>query len=143
MHDAIYSVLVIDRDVEVAEDFGRALLGLPVAVLRAGNWDEGMDFYREFLPQMVLLDSELDDGKAPFHTRFAGDSMLEVVLMTGRRTQEGALSAVARGASDVLTKPLEPSKVRQLVSGFIAHAELRRHTQELDTELLDAYQFQG
>ena len=43
----------------------------------------------------------------------------------------------------MLTKPLEPSKVRQLVSGFIAQAELRRHTQELDTELLDAYQFQG
>jgi len=143
MHDVIYSVLVIDSDIEVAEDFGRALLGLPVAVLRAGNWDEGMDFYREFLPQMVLLDSELDDGEAPFHTRFAGDSMLEVVLMTDRWTHEVTLAAVARGASDVLTKPLEPSKVRQLVSGVIAQAETRRHTQELDNELLEAYQFQG
>ena len=88
MPDSIYSVLVVDGDVGVAEHIGRALLGLPVAVLRAGNWDEGMDFYREFLPQMVLLDSELDDGQAPLHTRFAGDSMLEVVLMTGRWTQE-------------------------------------------------------
>ena len=139
----IYSVLVIDGDVGVAEAFGRAVLGLPVAVLRARDRAEGISFYREFLPQMVLLDSKLDDGEVPLPDLFAGDSALEVVLMTDRWTQTGALAAVARGASDLLTKPLEPSKVRQLVSGVIAQAETRRHTQELDNELLEAYQFQG
>src|SRR6202158_4807132 len=143
MPNLVYSVLVIDPDVGVSEDFSRALLGLPVAVLRAGDWAEGMSFYREFLPQTVLLDSKLDDEEVPLHELFAGDSELEVVLMTGRWTQTGALAAVARGASDLLTKPLEPSKVRQLVSGLIAQAEMRRRTQELDNELLQAYQFQG
>jgi DNA-binding NtrC family response regulator len=143
MLNLVYSVLVIDSDVGVSEDFSRALLGLPVAVLRAGDWAEGMKFYREFLPQTVLLDSKLDDGEVPLHELFAGDSGLEVVLMTDRWTQTGALAAVARGASDLLTKPLEPSKVRQLISGLIAQAETRRHTQELDNALLQAYQFQG
>jgi DNA-binding NtrC family response regulator len=123
MLNLVYSVLVIDSDVGVSEDFSRALLGLPVAVLRAGDWAEGMKFYREFLPQTVLLDSKLDDGEVPLHELFAGDSGLEVVLMTDRWTQTGALAAVARGASDLLTKPLEPSKVRQLISGLIAQAE--------------------
>jgi DNA-binding NtrC family response regulator len=85
----------------------------------------------------------LDNGEVPLHELFAGDSGLEVVLVTDRWTQTGALAAVARGASDLLTKPLEPSKVRQMVSGLIAQAETRRRTQELDTELLQAYQFQG
>jgi DNA-binding NtrC family response regulator len=143
MPNLVYSVLVIDPDVGVSEDFSRALLGLPVAVLRAGDWAEGMSFYREFLPQTVLLDSKLDDEEVPLHELFAGDSELEVVLMTGRWTHTGALAAVARGASDLLAKPLEPSKVRELVSGLIAQAETRRHTQELDNELLQAYQFQG
>ena len=143
MSGPLYSVLVIDPDVGVSEAFGRALLGLPVAVLRAGDLAEGLRFYREFLPQMVLLDSKLDDGEVPLPDLFAGDSALEVVLMTDRWTQTWALAAVARGASDLLTKPLEPSKVRQLVSGVIAQAETRRHTQELDNELLEAYQFQG
>jgi len=143
MLNLVYSVLVIDSDVGVSEDFSRALLGLPVAVLRAGDWAEGMKFYREFLPQTVLLDSKLDDGEVPLHELFAGDSGLEVVLMTDRWTQTGALAAVARGASDLLTKPLEPSKVRQLISGLIVQAETRRHTQELDNALLQAYQFQG
>ena len=143
MSAPIYSVLVIDGDVGVSEAFGRALLGLPVAVLRAGDLAEGIGFYREFLPQMVLLDSKLADGEVPLPDLFASDSALEVVLMTDRWTQTGALAAVARGASDLLAKPLDPPKVRQLVSGVIAQAETRRHTQELDNELLEAYQFQG
>jgi len=143
MPDPVYSVLVIDGDVGVAEDFSRALLGMPVAVLRAGDRAQGISFYREFLPQMALLDSKLDDEEVPLHELFLGDSGLEVVLMTDRWTRAAALAAVARGASDLLSKPLEPSKVRQMLSGFIATAETRRHTQELDNELLQAYQFQG
>ena len=143
MSGPLYSVLVIDPDVGVSEAFGRALLGLPVVVLRAGDRAEGISLYREFLPQMVLLDSKLDDGEVPLPDLFAGDSALDVVLMTDRPTETGALAAVARGASNLLSKPLEPSKVRQLVSGLIAQAETRRHTLELDNELLEAYQFQG
>lgn len=143
MSDPVYSVLVINRDVGVAEDFSRALLGLPVAVLRACDRAEGINFYHEFLPHMVLLDSELDNGGGPLQDLFTGDSALEVVLLTNRWTEAGALAAVARGASDLLAKPLDPSKVQQLVSGLIAQAETRRHTQELDNELLEAYQFQG
>ncbi len=143
MSAPVYSVLVIDRDVGVSDDFGRALLGLPVAVLRAGDPVEGMKFYLDFLPQMVLLDSGLDDGEVSLHDMFAGDSALEIVLMTDHWTPTAALDAVRRGASDLLTKPLDPAKVRQLVSILIAQADTRRRTQELDNELLAVYQFQG
>jgi DNA-binding NtrC family response regulator len=143
MSDPVYSVLVIDRDAGVAEDFSRALSGLPVAVLRASDRAEGVSFYREFLPHMALLDSKLDDGERPLHELFAGDNWLEVVLTTDLWTPTAALAAIARGATDLLAKPMEPSKVRQLVSELIAQAETRRHTQELDNELLEAYQFQG
>jgi len=99
MSDPVFSVLVIDHDVQVAEDFCRAVLGLPVAVLRAGDWDQGLRFYHEYLPKMVLMDSGLDHGEVPSQTLIAADSALEVVLTTDRWTQDGALAAVARGAS--------------------------------------------
>src|ERR1700675_4795939 len=99
MSNSVYLVLVIDRDERVAEDFGRAVLGLPVALLRAGDWAEGIRFYREFLPQMVLLDSKLDDGEVLLHDLFAGDSALEVVLMAESWAKATALTAAARGAS--------------------------------------------
>jgi DNA-binding NtrC family response regulator len=143
MSEPIYLALVIDRDVAVSEEVGRALVGLPVAVLRAGDLVEGMSFYRRFLPQMVFMDSEFDDVKMPLPDLFAGDSALEVVLMTDHWSEAGALDAVARGASDLLIKPLEPLKLRQMVSSLIAQAQTRRLTRELDDELLDAYQFQG
>jgi DNA-binding NtrC family response regulator len=143
MSDPVYLALVIDRDVVVSEEVGRALSGLPVAVLRATDRAEGMSFYRRFLPQMVFMDSEFDDAKVPLHDLFAGDSALDVVVMTTKWTETSALDTVTRGASDLLAKPLEPSKLRQLVSGFIAQAETRRQTGELDKELLEAYQFQG
>ncbi len=143
MSDPVYLILVIDPDVGVSEEIGRALAGLPVAVLRTGNRAEGVDFYRRFLPQMVFMDSGFDDPKVPLHDLFAGDSALEVVLMTHGRTETTALEAVARGASDVLSKPLATSKLQRLVSGFVAQAERRRQTGELDKELLEAYQFQG
>jgi len=143
MPHPVYSVLIIGRNVGVSEEFSRGVLGLPVAVLRASDLAEGVSFYRKFLPQMVLLDSALDDRDVPLQELFAGDSALEVVLVTDRWTQAEALAAAARGASDLLTKPLESSKVHQMVSGYIAQAETRRHTQELDNELLEAYQFHG
>jgi DNA-binding NtrC family response regulator len=143
MSDPVYLVLVIDRDVVVSEEVGRALLGLPVAVLRATDRAEGIGFYLRFLPQMVFMDSEFDDAKVPLHDLFAGDSALDVVVMTTKWTEALALETVARGASDLLAKPLDPSKLRQLVSGFIAHAETRRQTGNLDKDLLDVYQFQG
>jgi DNA-binding NtrC family response regulator len=143
MSDPVYLALVIDRDIAVSEEIGGALLGLPVAVLRASDRAEGMSFYRRFLPQMVFMDSEFDDVKVPLHELFAGDSALEVVLMTDHWTETAALDAVARGASDLLSNPLEPSKLRHLVSGLIAQAETRRHTGELDHKLLEVYQFQG
>jgi DNA-binding NtrC family response regulator len=143
MSDPVYLVLVIDRDVAVSEEVGRALLGLPVAVLRATDRAEGIGFYLRFLPQMVFMDSEFDDAKVPLHDLFAGDSALDVVVMTTKWTEARALDAVARGASDLLAKPLDLSKLRQLVSGFIAQAETRRQTGNLDKDLLEVYQFQG
>lgn len=143
MSDPLYSVLVIDADVGVSEGFRRSLLGLPIAVLTANDLAEGIVSYRRFLPQVVLLDSALDDGKVPPHDLFAGDSALDIVLMTDRWSQAGALDAVARGASDLLAKPLDFVHVRQLLSAFVSEAETRRRTHQLDNELLEAFQFEG
>ncbi len=143
MSDAVYSVLVIDRDIGTSEEFSRVLLGLPVAILRACDQAEGIELYNKFLPHLVFLDSGFDDRKGSLQDMFGGDSALEVVLMTDCWSPTGALAAVARGAADLVVKPLDRSKVQQLVRGVIAQAGTRRRTLELDNELLEAYHFQG
>lgn len=137
-------VLVVDPDVRVSEEVGASLSGLPVAVLRATDRGAAIDLYRRFLPQIVLLDASLDDPSAgSVHELFAGDVAVEMVLMTAAWGEPWAEASVARGASNILTKPLKPGSVRELISGFIAEAETRRRTYELDKELVEAYQFQG
>ena len=65
---------------------------------------------------MVLLDSKVDDGEDPLPDLVVVGFLRSMwSLMTDRPTETGALAAVARGASNLLSKPLEPSKVRQLV----------------------------
>ena len=143
MSESVHFVLVIDQNATVAEEISRALAGLPVAVLRAGSRAEGISFYRGSLPQLIFMDAAADDPGVPLQTLFAGDVALEVVLMTDRWSHEGVAHALERGATDLLAKPLDRNKVRQLVAGLIEQAQTRRHTHELDGELLKAYQFQG
>lgn len=139
----VYFMLVIAPSLATSEEIGRALHGLPVSLLRAGTLTEGVSFYRNSLPQMIFLDSSLDNPAVQVHELFAGDSTLEVVLMTEHWSHAEVEQAIKRGASDLLAKPLEPAKVRQMVDRFIEQAQIRRRTHELDTELLKAYQFQG
>ena len=138
-----YSILIIHGNAIVSEEFSRGIVGLPAAVLRASGLAQGLGFYRKFLPQMVVLDSALDNSELPLHDLFTGDSALDVVLVADRWSHAEAVAAVARGASDLLAQPLESARVHQMVSGCIARAETRRHTQELNNELLEAYQFHG
>jgi DNA-binding NtrC family response regulator len=139
-----YWVLVVDPDIAVSEEVSRSLSGLPVAVLRATDRAEAKGLYHRFLPQIVMLDVALDDPQVPsVNDLFGGDSAVEVVLMSGVWSEVWAEEAVARGASSVLAKPLNSSKIREMVSGFTEQAETRRRTYELDKELIEAYQFQG
>jgi DNA-binding NtrC family response regulator len=139
----VYFMLVIAPSLATSEEIARALHGLPVSLLRAGTLTEGVSFYRNSLPQMIFLDSSLDNPAIQVHELFAGDSTLEVVLMTEHWNHAEVEQAIKRGASDLLAKPLESSKVRQLVDRFVEQAQIRRRTHELDNELLKAYQFQG
>ena len=140
----VYWVLVVDHDVRVSEEVSRSLSGMPVAVLRAADRAEALELYVRFSPQIVFLDSEFDNPDAgSVHELFGGDLAVEMVLTAAAGTQAWAEESVARGASSVLTKPLKSTQVRDLVAGFISQADTRRRTYELDSELVEAYQFEG
>ena len=143
MSDAFCLVLVIDRDSAIIQQVRQALEGLPVAVLGAGDRAEALTRCRELVVNVILLDTSLDDPTQPLHELLGGDAAIDIVLMAGDPAQIPSEEAVARGASEILTKPLDPSRLRELVSGFIEQSQIRRHTKHLDDELLKTYQFEG
>jgi len=132
--------LVVDRDGAVAEEIIQALSGLPIELFRSVDVNEGLDLCQRLLPQIVFSDEQQQPAVIK---HLADDPALELVLMTANWSAEKALEAVENGASDLLSKPLDQARVRELVYNSITQAETRRRTYELDSELLEAYQFEG
>jgi DNA-binding NtrC family response regulator len=135
-----HRVLVVDADASTGENICKALSGLPTELVSAADVNEGLDLYRRLQPQTVFLG---DQQLPAVINHFADDPALELVLTTDHWSEEKAAAAVENGASDLLAKPLAPERVRQVVSNSILQAEMRRRTYELDSELLEAYQFEG
>ena len=142
MSDAI-CLLVVDPDPAVFEELRRALDRLPVAVLWAVDLPSGKARCQNVPVNVVFLDTSLGDPHTPLHQSFGGDPALDFVLMADSSAHISREEAIARGATDILSKPLDPTKVRDVASGFVTQAQTRRHTKELDDELLGAYQFEG
>ena len=136
-------LLVIDPDHSVFEELRRALDHLPITVLWATDLHSGKIRCRELPVNVVFLNISLDDRRFPLHQLFGSDSALDFVLMTDGSTQIEAEEAAARGASEVLTQPLDSDRLRQIVSTFVLHAGTRQHTRELEDELLGEYEFQS
>ena len=136
-------LLVVDPDPAVFEEIRSALDELPAKVLWAIDLITGTARCRNLPINVVLLDASLDTRSVSFYELFGGDPAVDVVLMTNNSTEISIQEATARGASEILTKPLDPNRLRELISGFVLQAQLRQHTRELDDELLGAYQFEG
>jgi DNA-binding NtrC family response regulator len=81
---------------------------------------------------MVVLDKML-----------TADPGTDVVLVADDYSTNSAVEAIQKGASDYLTKPLDPEKLRQRVAGLVAQAEKRHQVFKLEHQLIDAYQFEG
>jgi two-component system, NtrC family, response regulator HydG len=143
MPELVYLVVVIDRDPSVFYEVRKALEGLPIAILSAKDRAEVLRSCRGRAASALLLEASLDDPGAPFDDLLVGDPALEIVLLSDASRPVPIQAAVARGATDVLMKPLDPAHLRRLVSGFLEQAETRLRTCKLDDELLEAYQFQG
>jgi DNA-binding NtrC family response regulator len=136
-------LLLVDRDVTVFEDVQRALDRLPVTVLWAMDLPSGVARCCDARVNVVLLDASLDDRRLALQELFGSDGALDFVLLADSSTLVSEDEAAARGASEVLAKPLDSNRVRELISTFVAQAGARQHTKELDDELLGAFQFEG
>ena len=71
------------------------------------------------------------------------DPAANVVLISGHYSAESAVEAIAKGACDYLTKPLDIQRLRSRVASLAAEAELRQRTLTLDRELVQACEFEG
>jgi DNA-binding NtrC family response regulator len=139
------TLLAIDDSPENLELIRAALEQQEVEILTSGDPEAGFGIFLKVRPKVVLLDLVMPkvSGMELLERIVAVDPGTDVILITSHYSPESAVEAIQKGASDYWTKPLDIEKLRSRIGGFIAEAENRRKTLQLDRELVDACQFEG
>jgi DNA-binding NtrC family response regulator len=141
----IPKILAIDDDPAFLGVIAAALANDQVEILTTTDGKAGIEIFRRARPRIVLVDLVMPeiDGMEVLRTIITEDPATEVILITGNYSTDSAVEAIQNGACDYLPKPLNVERLRSRVDALIADAELRKKTFQLDTELADAYRFEG
>ena len=114
--------LIVEDDGNIAELLRLYLEKDGFTVQRAADGGEGLELYRSFGPDLVLLDimlPVLDGWGVLRELRRAGNT--PVIMLTARSETPDKISGLEMGADDYVTKPFEPKELMARI-----HAVLRR-----------------
>ncbi|MBR1659545.1 MAG: response regulator transcription factor [Oscillospiraceae bacterium] len=114
--------LVIEDDGNIAELLRLYLEKDGFEVSRAADGGEGLEMFRSFSPDIVLLDIMLPvmDGWSVLR-EIRRDSGTPVIMLTAKSETPDKVSGLELGADDYITKPFEP---KELIARI--HAVMRR-----------------
>src|SRR5579872_7062420 len=140
-----FKLLAIDENAEDLEAIVEALAQEGLEILTADTPDVGWELFETNRPRTVLirLASPEQSGMILLDRIIRVDPGVNVILLSDHYSTESAVEAIRKGACDYLTRPIDFRKLRQRIAGFLAEAEIRRKTLNLDQELVRACKFEG
>jgi DNA-binding NtrC family response regulator len=138
-------LLIIDDDLANLALMREVFEGEPVEVFVTENASEGLDVFRNKRPHIVMLDLLMPQigGMEMLERILEIDPGVDVILITGHYSTDAAVEAIKKGACDYLTKPIPVARLRERVRQLLSNARVRQHSQEIEGELIDAFQFEG
>lgn len=115
--------LVVEDDNNIAELLRLYLEKDGFEVSRASDGGEGLEIYRSFKPDVILLDIMLPvmDGWSVLREIRRKDSRVSIIMLTAKGDTPDKVSGLELGADDYITKPFE---VKELLARI--HAVMRR-----------------
>ena len=140
-----FEILVVDPAQTTIDLLSEALASDDVHLSLASTAEEALDLIQVRRPQIILAEHALAgiSGLAFLDQVLANDPGLDFILLTSDRSEELAVDAIRRGATDCLLKPLNVAKLQECIRKLVTQAEIRQKTAVLDHELLDVYQFES
>lgn len=117
-------ILVVDDERSLTSLLEIVLSRSGYTVCCANTEDEGLTAFKEFSPDLVLLDLNLGGrGGLTLLDEFKGiDPYIPVIVITAYSTWDNAVEAMRRGAYDFIKKPFEDNDlIREVVARAIAH----------------------
>ncbi|MBN2400129.1 MAG: sigma-54-dependent Fis family transcriptional regulator [Candidatus Aminicenantes bacterium] len=107
-------VLVVDDEKNILESVKMVLDYEKYSVALARDGIEGMDVFKKFMPDIVLLDVKMPggmDGLKVLKSFKAVNPAIEVIMISGHSGIEEAVEASRLGAFDFLEKPISRDKL--------------------------------
>jgi two-component system sensor histidine kinase/response regulator len=129
-------VLVIDDEEVMRDSCTQALVKEGYIVRSAKDGDSGLKLFREFKPDLVLIDLKMP-GKSGIEvleeTGMVDENVVRIVI-TGYGTVASAVDAMKKGAYDFIPKPFTPEEIRMIVSRGVEKRRLLLETETLRIE---------
>ncbi len=110
-------VLVIDDEPDIRELLELTLLRMGLDTATAGTVKEGLIEIQNFKPDLCLTDMKLPDGTGFDIVRYIQREVphIPVAVITAFGSMEAAVEALKAGAYDFVSKPVDLTKLRDLV----------------------------
>ena len=110
-------VLVIDDEPDIRELLELTLLRMGLDTATAGTVKEGLLEIQSFKPDLCLTDMKLPDGTGFDIVRYIQREVphIPVAVITAFGSMEAAVEALKAGAYDFVSKPVDLTKLRDLV----------------------------
>ena len=128
------TVLIIDDDDQLRQSFEKLLKEEGYLVGSAASGELGVEYIREKLPDLVVLDMRLPgmNGLETFKAIQEVDPKLPVIIMTAYGTTETAIEATKSGVFDYVLKPFEIPDMLDLIGKGLEAGRYMRSTVEMD-----------
>lgn len=139
------NILIIDDEKNQAEAIAESLRSIGYKCTTVTNGNEGLDIIRKDRIDVVITDLIMHgiDGMEILKETKEKSPESEVILITGYGTVENAVTAMQKGASTYLLKPINIKQLRAVVDKVVEKQNLVRSNIELHKQLEEKFGFTG
>ncbi len=139
------NILIIDDEKNQAEAIAESLTSIGYKCTTVTNGSEGLDIIRKDRIDVVITDLIMHgmDGMEILKETKEKSPESEVILITGYGTVENAVTAMQKGASTYLLKPINIKQLRAVVDKVVEKQNLVRSNIELHKQLEEKFGFTG
>lgn len=140
-------VLAVDDDPGILSLIRVVLSSLAgaIEIHVASGAERAEELMRTAKPGLVFLDLVMPDvnGFDLLDRLIRIDPYAEIILLTGHYSMDSAVEAIQRGASDYLTKPVSPQRLRSKVENWLKLSQAQDRAFEADPDMVRTFEFEG
>ncbi len=135
------TLLIIEDDPDNARSVVEAASDAGFTTYAAATGSEGVDLFRQHVPDVVLSDLVLPDidGLAVLSRLRKLDATVPVIIMTAYGSVESGVRAMREGAYDYVTKPLDLDDIQSKLRRAYETSRLRRQVDSLSQTVRERF----